>query len=245
MIASKVEKSEFDSVANTLGNRISTIEQTADSISLEVSDIKANVYTKSEVDSAIDGIQIGGRNLLKGSRLIVPYSNNPSDYPISYSLITEGERQFYRVVRTNTQSHPRMMSIYNSIPVTNITQDLLGQTVTFSFRARASHNVNSNLFFCFEGGSNGTKVMNYHESTFQITTSWKTFAFTVNIDFSIYNSNLLRFTPLQITIPSGEIDNFYLDLCEFKIELGNKATDWTLHGGADVRLMDCHWSDYC
>lgn len=64
MIASKVEKSEFDSVTNSLGNRISTIEQTADSISLEVRDIKANVYTKSEVDSAIDGIQVGGRNLL-------------------------------------------------------------------------------------------------------------------------------------------------------------------------------------
>src|SRR5690606_10236037 len=67
MIALKVEKSEFDSVTNTLGNRISTIEQTADSISLEVSDIKANVYTKSEVDSAIDGIQIGGRNLILNS----------------------------------------------------------------------------------------------------------------------------------------------------------------------------------
>src|SRR5690606_21460372 len=68
MIATKVEKSEFDSVTNTLGNRISTIEQTADSISLEVRDIKANVYTKSEVDSAIDGIQVGGRNLLRNSK---------------------------------------------------------------------------------------------------------------------------------------------------------------------------------
>src|SRR5690606_32632918 len=36
-------------------------------ISLEVSDIKANVYTKSEVDSAIDGIQVGGRNLILDS----------------------------------------------------------------------------------------------------------------------------------------------------------------------------------
>src|SRR5690606_35245961 len=78
----------------------------------------------------------------------------------------------------------------------------------------------------FDGGSNGTKNLSYHGSTFQITTSWKTFAFTVNIDFSIYNSDILRFTPWRITIPSGEIDNFYLDLCEFKIELGHNATDW-------------------
>jgi len=67
-IRTKVEQSEFDSVTNTLGNHISAIEQTADSISLEVSDIKANVYTKSEVDSAIDEIQVGGRNLLRNSK---------------------------------------------------------------------------------------------------------------------------------------------------------------------------------
>jgi len=66
-IATKVEKSEFNSVTNTLGNHISAIEQTADSISLEVSDIKANVYTKSEVDSAIDDIQVGGRNLIRNT----------------------------------------------------------------------------------------------------------------------------------------------------------------------------------
>lgn len=53
LIASKVEQDDFDSETNTLGNKISTVEQTVEGFSQEVSDVRAD----------LDGLEIGGRNL--------------------------------------------------------------------------------------------------------------------------------------------------------------------------------------
>src|SRR5690606_12311064 len=120
------------------------------------------------------------------------------------------------------------MSLYNTIPTSNITRELIDQEVTFSFRARASHNTTSSLMFYFMGSgvSNYYPVGTSDEVSFSLTTEWQTFFWTVKIKNSIENYTTLRFTPYIINIPSGQINNFYLDLCEFKIELGSKATDW-------------------
>lgn len=210
-------------VASDAQTRVATaetkIDQNAEAITLRA--------TKTELSSAIDGVEIGGRNLLKDSRRIRLVTNNNTLYPIANTTMTENGRTFYRVTRTNTTSYPTKMSMYNSISTTLTTEKLTGKEVTFSFLCRSSHNIQCTMMLGLVGGS--ISYWPTIDNVINVSTSWTRIYRTVTItqDYEISSANVFRFSPYDVTIPDGEIDNFYLDICEFKIELGNKATDWT------------------
>jgi hypothetical protein len=77
----------------------------------------------------------------------------------------------------------------------------------------------------------GSEKENFEEASgiFSIGTEWRRISVTdvVELDYEYNSSNLLRFCPNSVTIPDGEIENFYIDICEWKVEFGCKATDWS------------------
>lgn len=187
---------------------------------------KANAINLS-VDSKVESVQVGGRNLLKNSRHITLNSNNAASYPIFHTIETENGREFRRYRRTENTLSPTTMSLYSIIPVNQITDCLTNQEITFSFLIRCSHNTTTNIMnrIVIDG-------VNYNfapEETHNIGTEWQRLFVTATItqEYEVNSSNILRFNPLMIPIPSGVIDTFYIDVCEWKIEKGNKATDWS------------------
>lgn len=212
-----------------VNSEINTVNTHLNKNASEINILKGKIESKvsqTDIDKSISNITIGGRNILKNSRLIIPYSNNNDVYPIKFIEIKEKDRQFYRVTRIKQNLSPQILSLYNAIDSSQITEEIEGQTLTFSFKARCSHEVNSSIMFYFvEKGTR--KEIDFKVSNIHITKKWNTFNFTITTNFSIKNIDIFRFTPYLIEIPSGEIGNFFLDICEWKIEKGNKATDWT------------------
>lgn len=192
---------------------------------------KATTWTPApeDVQQQIDNVQVGGRNLLKDSQLTPMQTNNSTTHPISQEEKTEIERKFTRIKRTSTTTNPTIMSLYNTINMSAVTQELKGNTITFSFRARTSHTTTSTLMFYFQ---NSDSTVTYYpvgtseQNTFSLTREWKTYSWTV--DFTNSNSlyTRIRFSPYLISIPNGTINDFYLDICEWKFEVGTRATDW-------------------
>ncbi|MCA1058122.1 hypothetical protein LCL96_04215 [Rossellomorea aquimaris] len=213
-IGLKASQSSVDSLAGRVSNAESSLIVQAGQIASKVS--------KTEFDN----LEIGGRNLLKDSRTIVPQSNNSSSYPISCVFQSEGGREFYRVKRTNTTVNPRVISLYNGITPSKITQDMKGKSITFSFLVRASHNVSFSTMHYMDTDL-GKIPLSGDGKTTQVSTEWKRISFTSQIDTAISNINVIRFSPMQSTLPDGIVDSFYLDICEFKIEEGTKSSAWT------------------
>lgn len=212
---------------------ISELELTANSLTSRVSGVEADTETAltnaANAQSDIDSLKIGGRNLLKDSRHIRLYSNNSSLYPITSEILTENGREFRRYTRTEITLTTTTMSLYSSIPVTQITEYLYGVECTFSFLIRCSHNTTSTVMTAlYSGGSSYTWGSSSVKHS--IGTDWQRVSVTATITqkYDAENeSTILRFNPCIIPIPEGEITNFYIDVCEWKFEKGNRVSDWT------------------
>lgn len=182
----------------------------------------------TDVDEKVDNLSIGGRNLLKDSRRLLLNSNNSNLYPIAIENLTEGTRSFRRYTRTDNSLSPTTMSLYSTIRLSQLTEYLPGTEMTFSYLVRCSHEVDVTTM-CVIVINGVTYQWAPNDDNQSVGTEWKRIAVTATIQQTYESTDTvyLRFNPLQIAIPSGEIDNFYLDVCEWKIEKGNKATDWT------------------
>ena len=230
----------LNSVSATVVNHTSQINEKADSSTVtEVNDkvtqleadldgFETTVRDTYVTQAEFDDLSIGGRNLLKYSRHIELQSNNAALYPVTKEKLIEDGREFYRYSRTETSLNPTTMSLYSAMPVTQLTEHLTGKQMTFSFLIRSSHNIDittMNILF-LDGTSYTWSPSNVWHA---IGSKWVRVVVTATIEqeYEWTSGAILRFNPLTITIPEGEIENFYIDVCEWKIEKGNRVTDWT------------------
>ena len=173
-----------------------------------------------QVKTDFNNLQIGGRNLLRNSRTVAIGSNNAILLPISIENLSEGDRSFVRIKRTNPTSHPTTMTLFNAIRMCDINKSIFdNEQIVVSFKARASRLVESSVLQQTYGGST---TVSGNLGNIDITTEWKTFQTVLpKIPTDIEG---FRVNPYMI---NTDISDFYLDLCEWKIEKGTKATDWT------------------
>lgn len=192
-----------------LGTRMSTVEQTA-----------------SGLTAKLDGLAIGGRNLLRNSRLIAMSSNNSDVYPTQCVETTENGVKFYRVKRINTATYPSAtLSVYSTIPKTSFAYgEMTGKQATLSFKARVSHEITAGFMDFTYGGS---PVVDFGKSSEKFTTEWKTYYITVDEFPDMTNHTGIRWNPYNFQLTEEILDDFYLDICDYKFELGNKPTDWS------------------
>lgn len=224
--------SKIGTTANTFLMYVYTRNMTGEvyiaDLKLEKGD-KATDWTPAneDLDEKIANISIGGRNLLKNSRHVQLHSNNSSVYPVISEVKEDPDgREFTRYTRSMVESQPNIMSLYNSIYPSSITEDLYGQEVTFSFLARSSCQTDMDYYASVVIDGNSNSVTLYK---IPLYTKWTRYAITTTITQNYINNStaLFRNLPNKVRIPQGTISNFYLDICEWKIEKGNKATDWT------------------
>lgn len=163
----------------------------------------AETNAKTHADTKVNSIEIGGRNLVMNSHVLNNLYYSQGSYLGTKTFVVDTEalsKQHiaFTCTTAGTGYH---------FPVFGKTADKVGNTYTWSFYAKCS---------VAKSGSVG------HESggikTISITTSWQKFTHTFTYNDSAYSS----FT-FYLNFLVGET----LYIRDFKIEKGNKATDWT------------------
>lgn len=212
------------------GSSLTTTIQRVDSIQSSVSSIDGRLSTVTQTAdglvTTVQNLSVGGRNYILNSQTTHIGSNNSSLYPISTTEMSENDRKFVRVKRTNTTLNPNVISIYSAIGngSVKLNQDArLVEKGMVSFKARASHPVTMNTMI-YKITKSGTSVAGDIRDI-NITTDWQTFSFWIPLGADL---EYIRANPSgNKTSISSVINDFYLDICEWKLESGNIPTPWS------------------
>lgn len=212
------------------GSSLTTTIQRVDSIQSSVSSIDGRLSTVTQTAdglvTTVQNLSVGGRNYILNSQTVNVSSNNGSLFPVSTTEMSENGRKFVRVKRTNTTLNPDIISIYTAIGAGSVklNQDArLVEKGMVSFKARASHPVTMNTII-YKITKSGTSVAGDIRDI-NITTDWQTFSFWIPLGADL---EYIRANPSgNKTSISSVINDFYLDICEWKLESGNIPTPWS------------------
>lgn len=182
--------------------------------------------TIANVKNDFDNLQLGGRNLLLQSSVAdrtVISSNNATEYPITKTAMSEGSRNFVRVKRANPNSNPTVFSLFSTLSFTLLSEDIRNVgaiTVSFSARTQVPSKWSCMAYYYYPQTDAPRK------KDLEIDTQWKRFSIT--FDSIPSEASALRFNPQQVGMDNSiNLSEFYLDICEYKVEKGNKGTDWS------------------
>lgn len=212
------------------GSSLTTTIQRVDSIQSSVSNIDGRLSTVTQTAdglvTTVQNLSVGGRNYILNSQTTHISSNNGSLYPVSTTEMSENDRKFVRVKRTNTTLNPNVISIYSAIGngSVKLNQDArLVEKGMVSFKARASHPVTMNTMI-YKITKSGTSVAGDIRDI-NLTTDWQVFSFWIPLGADL---DYIRANPsANKTSISSVINDFYLDICEWKLESGNIPTPWS------------------
>lgn len=182
--------------------------------------------TKYKWVDMVGSVEVGGRNYILNSQTAYIASNNNSLYPISTTEMSENGRKFVRVKRTNTTLNPDVISIFSAIGngSVKLNQDArLVEKGMVSFKARASHPVTMSTMINKINKSGASFAGDKRD--INLTTDWQIFSFWIPLGADL---EYIRANPSgNKTSISSFINDFYLDICEWKLESGNIATPWS------------------
>ena len=189
----KAEQAQKD--LNDLTNKVTSnttkIEQNANAIKLQATQI-------TDTGKKIDDLKIGGRNLIKQSKLFESFIvENPS-----YVTFVNGKLEYIKEIAIGAR-----YGIYSNI------YDLKANTV-YTFSCICSKTLTS---LCFSIGTDGnwSNLQNY----IGMPAGKFIKTFTTPSDF--------KYIRLYISLNKEASNGASCTLSEAKLELGNKATDWT------------------
>ncbi len=209
------------STATTANNTANTAKSTADSALTKVNTLTTTVTSqgssitqlqnsitnkvwKTDITTAVNNIQIGGRNLVRNSGTHNFASNNIGG-AYKYNVVKDTNAlSGYTIEITCTASGGG----FYSFPLTKAQQQA-GKKLTYSFQAKCSVNKPSANSIGYETG--GQKAYN-------LTTDWQYFTHT----FTVTNSTHYAFT----WYPNWNVGEV-LYIRDFKTEEGTKATSWS------------------
>ncbi|PGQ07713.1 phage tail spike protein, partial [Bacillus cereus] len=222
----KAEKSELTKTNEGL----SQLEQKTNEIKTTAEGTK---QTLTELKTKVDNTEIGVRNILLNSQLPAIYSNNAPIYPIDVSEQTEGTVKFLRVKNSKKGTDTVTLSLYNGFLLSNVSDNIAGRQVTFSHKVRASKTMSMTLMALLYG--NSEFPFPDRNKTFEVNGSWATISTTLTMPSDLSKYTGIRFI---LSTPTVQQTDIYVDFREWKIEFGNKPTDWIPAPGDQVTTTD-------
>ena len=204
--------------ANSALSKATTAQQNLDGFKTTVS----NTYTTK---TDFNNLSIGGRNLLKDSKTLTKATGVGSDSSTAWIVQNTGSEGFKKL-QINTASTDWIechIPLYSSI--NTLTQNL---TISFEYKESTS----GLLVFSFSvHKSDGTRIKKLTNwtvsSTFKVLDSndgWKRVSFT--FDPSSVN-NQTDAVEYRVQFKKASNKTGKCQVRKFKLEIGNKATDWT------------------
>lgn len=203
-------KSQIDGQFSTVNQQISQLDA---ELSIQAGQIATKV-SQTELQTAIDGIQVGGRNLARQTDFSVLPSSTYWQFRGNYV----GE-----IDTSNTYQGHNSLKITTNGAGANGTNDFVvwlrgilpavSDNYTISFYAKAQ--TGGGKVFARWGGNGGSNQVTTSQS---LTTNWQ--KFVINLTISSVTTGdgavVMHFTTDDI-----------INIALFKIEKGNRATDWT------------------
>ena len=195
---------------------ISKINQSAETIKIQASKVAidgtatfnaiksstdAAYDAKGAASNAVDNLQIGGKNLIRYSMM----RPNGTAGGLTFAVRTN-EPQWIDITGTATENIDQWVVNLQSLTVTNA-------TVTISANSVFSDSVNN--YFYVSTSKDGAWYKDYKQITWYSSTERR---LTINLE----NGETLRFIRLHLA-NGATISGGY----RFKVELGNKQTDWS------------------
>lgn len=178
--------SNVETKTTNIDGRVTSQEARIKTAESKITDSAIINTVSSTIDSKVNAISIGGRNLVLGSD----------------------------VTQTTTRFH--------SIRTRDILSPYVNKTITVSFDARIESGGVSRQITTYAYQDNGISIAD--RFNFTPTTSWARFSFVTTVkDWGIYHP---EWTTGELAFYDYAGENKY-SIRRIKIELGNKATDWT------------------
>lgn len=212
-------------IANDLSSYKKTVssqfEQTNNSITAAVTSSKE--YT----NSAINNIQIGGRNLFRNTKYGGDwYANNwgTGKYSVSKEQVSENvggipldEVTVFLKTQAGTGDIKMTSTSYSNIPYA----ELENKNVTISFYAKCQENIKASVYIAIQNKYNAA-ITSKGWIISGLSDNWVKYQHTFPIDKTTNREGCLIF----FTIPDSLL-NKKIYICLLKGEISNKATDWS------------------
>lgn len=212
-------------IANDLSSYKKTVssqfEQTNNSITAAVTSSKE--YT----DSAVSGIQIGGRNLFRNTKYGGDwYGNNwgTGKYSVSKEQVSENvggipldEVTVFLKTQAGTGDIKMALTSYSNIPYA----ELENKNVTISFYAKCQENIKTSVSILIQNKYNGI-ISSKTWRISELSDNWVKYQYTFPIDKTTNKEGIVVFFTLLDSFLNKKIY-----FCLLKGEIGNKATDWS------------------
>lgn len=234
-ITSKVETAQ--TTANSASTAATKAQQTADRISL---DLSKNYMTSSQINSAIDNISVGGRNLLLGTGSV----NEPSKLlfrsaAMATATTVDEKNSLGEVVTkvlitrtSNTTGYAYLAYRLSDDIVKQLATDYAERAITVQIPCYADKNCTYRYLdainLCTLDGANVLATFGKSEQlgygpkptiTILTGTIAKNISITSDMYLHLYIEKLVESIPVNKTA--------YLYFKKLKLELGNKPTDWS------------------
>ena len=184
---------------------------------------------KSSVKASIEDLEIGGRNLLPNTKTMDGYDNHAS---ITYS--EDGEKTTIASFPAADALAWQGVFVYPPIPFSTVrdrtvTLSLLAKTTDpDAYNADTTHGLSMVFALC---GADSTTRQKYRSNTkykTELTDEWQKISVTATLADSYFTSGTGTIdddTRMYIVIYNYSV--YPMDVKQFKLEFGDKATDWT------------------
>lgn len=215
----------IDGLNSKVSTQGSSIEQLKNQITLKVNSTELTTM-KTELNTKIDRIQVGGTNIIKGTNTISQIGSSGT-WSAGTWRSASGGTGTREIVTVSSSPNPnikkgiKITTTSSTTGNTDIAQDGVpvtnGATYTLSCYVRK---ISGDAELKLQYGKNPYPAI----STKITSTSWTKFSYTFTIgkvsDGSTGGSTNIYFGLTRGLVGSAE-------MCGFKLEYGNKATDWT------------------
>lgn len=212
-------------IANDLNTYKQTVtsqfEQTNNSITAAVTSSKE--YT----NSAINNIQIGGRNLFRNTKYGGDWHANywgTGKYSVSKEQVSENvggipldEVTVFLKTQAGTGDIKMASTSYSNIPYA----ELENKNVTISFYAKCQENIKASVLIAIQNKYNAN-ISSKGWTISELSDNWVKYQYTFPIDKTTNREGCLIF----FTIPDRFL-NKKIYICLLKGEISNKASDWS------------------
>lgn len=158
----------------------------------------------------------GNTNLLKDSNNVPMVSNNTALYPVITSRVTENGETFLRV-KSAPNAKSRDINVYNSIPFSEMTKNIIGKTVTGSYQYRKSASMTRTEAILFASCYHPDAFSPDHRKNLVLRDEWTTAYAVINIPEGTSPSGGVR---LALSCRGTVTDEDYIDFRNWKIEEG-------------------------
>lgn len=195
---------------NNLYSSMKTVTDTVKTQGMDISALKNNITTKiweQDITTAITSLEIGGRNLLQGTK---DFSKGTK--PVSGFFDLSNKVGSFTVLKAMCLSD---YSYYDPFLQSSITFEAK-TTYTLSFYAKADSSYTILSYF-YDIGNAGSYYDGLTRTT--LTTSWKRYVITWTTGNTSRTASVI---PMRLSIK-----NVWVYMYGIKFEKGNKATDWT------------------